>query len=329
MTGSFINNYYTQLNGFGTLHENHISILLYHGVTRVQSDGIENFSKKHITSDEFASDLDYLKKYCSVLSMDELVDFHQRKNSPPKNTVVITFDDGFANNHEVAAPILDDFSLPATFYISAGMIGTTELFWVDQIEDCLNKTEVPKVTLRWGEKDNVFSIGDQTSRINAVSSIKDYCKSAPASQKDAVINALIEQTKVEPTLGETENYRIMNWEQVCSLDNHHLFTIGGHSMYHNILGNLSEADAKAEIEGSISLIKQKTGTDQRHYAYPEGQPHHYTEHTIKILKNNGIICCPSAFPGVNSVSDNLFHLRRIIVRMFSLPFPFTDRRLTT
>ena len=62
MTDSFISNYYEQLNGFGSLHDNHASILLYHGVTRVQSDNIENFSKKHVTSDEFASDLAYLKK---------------------------------------------------------------------------------------------------------------------------------------------------------------------------------------------------------------------------------------------------------------------------
>ena len=67
MTDSFISNYYEQLNGFGSLHDNHASILLYHGVTRVQSDGIRNFSKKHVTSDEFASDpFAYLKKYCSV-----------------------------------------------------------------------------------------------------------------------------------------------------------------------------------------------------------------------------------------------------------------------
>ena len=60
MTESFINNYYRQLNGFGTLHENYINPIIPWGA-RVRSDGIENFSKKHITSDEFASDLDYLK----------------------------------------------------------------------------------------------------------------------------------------------------------------------------------------------------------------------------------------------------------------------------
>ena len=46
--------------------------------------------------------------------MDEFVGLQQRKSALPKNTVVITFDDGFAN-YEVAAPILDDFCLPATF----------------------------------------------------------------------------------------------------------------------------------------------------------------------------------------------------------------------
>ena len=105
-----------------------------------------------------------------------------------------------------------------------------------------------EVTLRWDEKENIFLIGDQVSRIKAVSEIKDYCKSAPASQKDSIIKALIEQTMVVPALGETENYRIMNWEQVCDLNNNHLFTIGGHSMYHNILGNLNEDEARAKLK---------------------------------------------------------------------------------
>jgi peptidoglycan/xylan/chitin deacetylase (PgdA/CDA1 family) len=44
------------------------------------------------------------------------------------NVVVITFDDGYADNYEWAAPILEHFRLAATFFVTAGLIGTSRPF---------------------------------------------------------------------------------------------------------------------------------------------------------------------------------------------------------
>jgi peptidoglycan/xylan/chitin deacetylase (PgdA/CDA1 family) len=77
---------------------------------------------------------------------------HNGREFPPR-AVVVTFDDGFRNNYSVAAPILDDLGVPATFYVCAGMINTDLMFWVDVIEDCINLTEKRLLTLQLTDGD--------------------------------------------------------------------------------------------------------------------------------------------------------------------------------
>ena len=120
--------------------KNSIKILLYHGVSKNKNIGIENFSLKHIYFDVFYKQMKFLKKNFDIISMDQFVYLNQNKINFPKKTLVITFDDGFINNKTVAAPILSSLNIPCIFYISTNFIDSKKMFWVDEIEDCINLT---------------------------------------------------------------------------------------------------------------------------------------------------------------------------------------------
>ena len=121
--------------------------LLYHGVSNYNNfSGIENFSKKHISKKLFLKQMLFLKKNCNVISLDEL-EKYKREKEIKKSTVLISFDDGFENNFKVAAPILKKLNLPCVFYISTGMIGKNDMFWVDKIEDIINRTKVKYIDI--------------------------------------------------------------------------------------------------------------------------------------------------------------------------------------
>ncbi len=61
----------------------------------------------------------------------------------PKRATAITFDDGYACNARVAAPILRAHRHPATFFLTTGAIGSEREFWWDELATLLVETCVP------------------------------------------------------------------------------------------------------------------------------------------------------------------------------------------
>tara|TARA_Y100000816_G_scaffold292520_1_gene288304 strand:+ start:16282 stop:17199 length:918 start_codon:yes stop_codon:yes gene_type:complete len=299
----------------------YFTILLYHGVTDQKSKGIENFSGKHLNYRDFSTQMKWLQKNANVISMEEVSHLIKNKIKFTKKTVAVTFDDGFKNNATVAAPILDKFNIPATFYISAGQIGKNNPFWVDIIENCINKTSLQEISLNLNVQKK-FNIRSYHEKINAVSKIKKYCKKISNDERKKVILNLEKVTSVKTSSKTCKNYNIMSWKDIKNLSAKSNFIIGGHSMNHEILSSLSIKEMKINIAQSIRLIENKIGSPVRHYSYPEGQRNHYNLNVINALKKNNIICCPSAINGMASSRGNLFNLKRIMVGLGGIEFPY-------
>jgi peptidoglycan/xylan/chitin deacetylase (PgdA/CDA1 family) len=73
------------------------------------------------TPEAFAAHLAWLAEHCDVVPLSTLV--AQRTalgNDRPQ--VAITFDDGNADNHQFALPLLIEFRIPATFYVTTGYL---------------------------------------------------------------------------------------------------------------------------------------------------------------------------------------------------------------
>src|SRR3989338_9147920 len=92
-------------------------ILMYHKVNK------ENFNEQ----------MKYLKKYYNLISLKELTTLLKEKKNLTRNSIVITFDDGYLNNYLNAYPALKRHGLPATFFIVTSLIGRNTLAWWDKI----------------------------------------------------------------------------------------------------------------------------------------------------------------------------------------------------
>jgi peptidoglycan/xylan/chitin deacetylase (PgdA/CDA1 family) len=106
----------------------------------------------------------------------------------------------------------------------------------------------------------------------------------------------------------------LTWDEVRELDAIEGFTVGGHSHTHRILSHLSPAELDAELDRSLELLGGALGRPVGHYSYPEGLAHCYSDAVIAALRERGVICCPTAEPGVNPPGADLFRLRRNEVR---------------
>ena len=301
--------------------KNNIKILLYHGVRKNKNNGIQNYSNKHLHVSEFSKQIKFIKNNCNLTSMDE-VKFLIRKNLN-KTYVAVTFDDGFKNNYDIAAEILDFYKVPATFYISTAYIEKKKMFWVDILEDIFNNKIKEKIEIKLNEK-LTLDTSSKSKKIYALNYVKRYCKNSLFKDKQRVLNNLIKKYnfKNKTSINNSYNYLPMSWNNLIDLDNNKNFIIGGHSHHHEILSNLPNNLMKKEVTQCLNLLSTKLKKKIQHFSYPEGLPQHFNINVIRFLKKNGITTCPTAINGVNFKNQNLFRLKRIMVGMNNINFPF-------
>jgi peptidoglycan/xylan/chitin deacetylase (PgdA/CDA1 family) len=91
---------------------NRVVCLCYHSIH-------PDLSYASATPELFERHLDWLAEYCEVIPLRRVLAAAAdvRRDRP---AVAITFDDGYADNHEFALPLLTRYRLPATVFVTAG-----------------------------------------------------------------------------------------------------------------------------------------------------------------------------------------------------------------
>lgn len=138
----------------GLLGQQKVIILLYHRVSDQFKDNVT------IGIEQFDEQMAYLERNCETVSLSEIVDGRVRRNSS-KPVIAISFDDGYLDNFENAAPILLKYQLPCTFFISTEKIAANKPFAHDMVSlgfglDNMNWDQVHKMK-DWG-----FDFGSHT-----------------------------------------------------------------------------------------------------------------------------------------------------------------------
>ncbi len=293
------------------LKEEEFVIFLFHGVITKNKCAVRNYTKKHLELETFENVISDLHNKGNPVHMDDIVSVHQEKSSLSPFSYAITFDDGFANNYHIAAPILKKYDTPSTFYLTSGFIENNSCSWTDLIEYAVEYVDHVKF------KDENISISSTISskkeKIAFLDQVRDLVKNNSKIDPYQFANEIWKQNGIKNFDPDNELDQKMTVEEVNTLATDPLFTVGAHSHTHRVMSFLSPKDLEAEVSSSIRCLKQWTEQEIYHYSYPEGLAHCYSEAVIDCLKEHGILCSPSAIEGSNNENTDLFHLRRIFV----------------
>jgi len=112
-----------------------LSILIYHRVLK-QPDPL---LPGEVDAASFEWQMQLLAQHFNVLPLSEAVE-RLKKNSLPNRAVCVTFDDGYADNAEVALPILEKLGVPATFFIATGFL-EGGMMWNDQVTEAVRHAQ--------------------------------------------------------------------------------------------------------------------------------------------------------------------------------------------
>tara|TARA_Y100000034_G_C6894465_1_gene412097 strand:- start:1573 stop:2481 length:909 start_codon:yes stop_codon:yes gene_type:complete len=295
-------------------------ILLYHGVTDAESIGIENFSRKHMCAEEFEKQMKFLSENCEVTSLREMSNTLRDKKEYPEKYVSVTFDDTFKNVYDVAFPILKKYNIPATFFITTGMIDTNRMFWVDELEEMINFSKSKKITIQI-PRSTTFFIRNNREKISAINAIKLFLKSSPRDIRSKTLEDVKKKSGFL-NAARAKNYKNLSSENIREISGTNGYEIGGHTVSHEILSCLSDDDLDREISNCISHLSRITEKKIDLFSYPEGQSNHFNNRVIDNLKRRGIKICPTAIDGVNYSNTDSFHLKRMMVGFMKREFPF-------
>lgn len=287
-------------------------VYLLHGVTSEPPRPVRNYTGKHVTAGFFRSFLERLDADGAALDLDEVVRIRRAGGTYPDNAFAITFDDGFENNHDVAAPLLREFGIPATFYVTTGWTAVNGMSWIDRLEYCLERAKPGRLKFPWAGEPVAFE--SAADRIRILDEVRAKVKRDRGMNVNAFVEDIFRQCG-EPVVERSDDPldRKMSWKQIRALDSDPLFHVGGHTHTHIIMSHVDPGVLEREVDTSLGLLKEKAGVGPEHYSYPEGLDFCFNDRVIELLKSRGVVCCPSAMDGVNTGGESLFHLRRVMV----------------
>lgn len=267
------------------LYSASLAVLCYHGVIEDARPSGRQLYGNTVSIPEFEAQLDYIAKRFRPISGADLIAAIAEEKPLPKNSVLITFDDGYRNNVTHAAPILRRKGIPAIFHLATDYVGSRSILWPDEI--LLRVLDWPEPVLTTPVGTFRFSTTNTSSeRLQIAWRIGQACKRIPAEARNEFLVFLRSETPPSPSHYDPEVHEFMNWEEACKLVEYG-FEIGSHTRSHPILSGLSREAVAAELCESRTAIEQRTGSRCRVIAYPNGSRDDYSPLVMEEAEKAG------------------------------------------
>jgi peptidoglycan/xylan/chitin deacetylase (PgdA/CDA1 family) len=306
-------------------------ILAYHRVTQLASDP----QWLSVTPQHFAEHLEVLVSGCQTLKLAELTDRGRPGGLPPR-AVVVTFDDGYADNLHEAKPLLDKAGVPATVFVTTGKLNEPSEFWWDGLEDLLLQTlELPPaLTLTLAGAQRTWSLengGDRQQTGAGATSGWNVAMANDPTPRHRLYRELapllrdLDQTGRETALdyvarwaGATRrvrpSHRTLSAEEIRRLAADGLVEIGAHTVTHSVLSRQPPQAQQHELEQSKAVLEDILARPVLSCSYPFGTRADYTDETVRLAGRAGYRRACSNFEGIAHARTPPLELPRFLVR---------------
>ena len=221
-----------------------------------------------------------------------------------KPFVLITFDDGYRDNFDVASPILARYGVPATFFIPTRYIEAPRLPWWDHVAYVIKHTRMThfQVERQLDDANPIrVNLGDDPSeieRISAIMTIINQFLAGAIADESWFLARLDEQAQVAVDSESLGRQLFMSWDEISRLSAAGM-TIGSHGRDHLALGQLDETKQAEQLVNSRRLLESKIQREVSAIAYPYGWPGTFTSRTLELARKAGYSWGFSSLEGIN------------------------------
>lgn len=256
---------------------------------------------KGLDKELFKNQIEFMKNSFNVVTMEQVLENIQGEgmHGLPENALLLTFDDGYADNYTVAYPILEEYGLQGSFFILGKTFATHQLLDVNKIHYILASADIYKLVddlkkqmdyyrgseYQYASTDELFHDYAVANRFDIKETI--FVKRMLQTVLPEKLRNTISSNLFEKYVGVTEEqlaYELyMTEEQIRTIKRHGMF-IGIHGYDHYWLGNLPEDKMKQDILMALDTLDEFIDRKQWVMNYPYGS---YNQEVIRYIRQQG------------------------------------------
>ncbi len=275
-----------------------LSVLIFHRVLR-QFDPLR---PSEPTVGEFEARMHWIAANFNVLPLSEAVKA-LAAGRLPRRALSITFDDGYADNHDLALPALKKTGLTATFFVASGYLDGGCMF-NDAVIEAVRRAPGPVLDLSPFGMDR-YPLTSDGDRRAAIARILETLKYLPPTQRQVQVERICESAGAAPPRD-----LMMTSSQVAALHRAGM-EIGAHTVSHPILAKIGIDEARDEIASGRRQLEEIIGARVGLFAYPNGRPQRdYEGAHVALVRELGFDAAVSTAWGAARAGCDAFQIPR-------------------
>ena len=283
---------------FSIAGRSRLSILIFHRVLR-EADSL---LPGEPDAAAFEQRMRWVRGWCEVLPLADAVE-RLYAGRLPSTALCITFDDGYADNAEVAAPILKKLGLTATFFVSTGFLESGCMFndrVIEAIRACRSQ-EIDLSGLGLGR----HALEDADQRRNAIDALLAGIKHKLPAERQRAVDEIVQACGGPPAPAPMMRPEQVRMLRAMGMD------VGAHTVHHPILTRVGIDEARREIADSKAYLEDLLRSPVTTFAYPNGMPgRDYAAEHVALVRDCGFAAAVSTGWGAASSATDRFQLPR-------------------
>jgi peptidoglycan/xylan/chitin deacetylase (PgdA/CDA1 family) len=249
--------------------------------------------------------LAFLARRCNVVPLAEGLRALDQDDRLPPRAIALTFDDGYRDQLELAAPILARLGLPATFFLVPGLLDGTARPWWELLAWILTRST--RGSVAW--EGRTIDLGDDGRRRRALATVLAGLKRRDQLARDAALDELAE--RCAPDGKPEEHASFLDWDGARQLARRG-FTVASHSLHHAILAEESPSAQERDLTLSRRRLEEELQVPVRLLAYPNGKLPDYSQATVAAARGAGYSHALTTLEGWNQPTTAPFEIRRFV-----------------
>ena len=289
----------TTLSWLRSRSGSHALILGYH---RVADEDWDPFSLS-VRPECFAEQMQVVADEAHPIAVREIASGIQ-SGTLPKRAVAVTFDDGYVEVARIVKPLLEKLEIPATVFVPSGLLGREP--WWDEVARIVrtaarlpvaeNLTADPS-DWRWLHREGP---DDARAPSEMLRPLMKVLRKMSSSARKTLLRQLWEETGAADT---GVRHRCLTADELVDLSAGSLMDVGGHSVNHAVLPEMSPSEQAVEIRQCKSDLESVLQTAIAGFAYPNGL---FSKDTVSLVESCGFeFACASGGGVVDRRSERL------------------------